>query len=151
MSLADVNVNEARSRKRGPRSGPKRNEEGRTENVIDKVGQSGFCLNGIENEHKDEDEVNGFWLFLRHALEACLNNRYVSSSGLLLSGWKATGSSTRMRTSTRRVAYLEIGAIMVRFIVSAARLLLMAVVLNSWNFVSSSAVRKEFARSAARW
>ena len=46
--------------------------------------------------------------------------------------------------------YLEIGAIIVRFIARAERLLLMAVVLNSWNFASSSALRKELLREATR-
>jgi hypothetical protein len=45
---------------------------------------------------------------------------------------------------------LEIGAIIVRFIARAARLLLMAVVLNSWNFAKSSALRNELLREATR-
>lgn len=48
-------------------------------------------------------------------------------------------------------AQLEMGAIRVRFSVRAVRLLLTAVVLKSWNFASSSALRKEDPRAAKRW
>jgi hypothetical protein len=60
-----------------------------------------------------------------------------------LSYWGNTLSKCASRTF-----HLEMGAIIVRFMVSAARLLLMAVVLNSSNFASSSALRKALPREA---